>query len=636
MRFKPRVQPVLILGRFLRDLDRWKDFVPKPQRRCFRQIVRCLWNFGLHNVRQTYQSDNLSHFQEVFQNLLSDMRIEELPLCPAESLIQAYYPERPCKDLYDQSNSRPLSAGGKSSHRSETYTGDWTAHDYGVIILAATVILCVVVAALLCKYDSRNEQSSESYISQALYDPQGYHRFALLMERMPCLGTNLSTTHKRNCILIACYIGLSTQTIEGIPFSDGFNPKALRPCRLCGEKITSANMKRHETIRHADTQSQKVDFQCRYCSSRHNRSGNRDAHEKTCRARHDSRPLAAPAHALDATQQETSRPVERHDNSAGEDWFMTEQHPPIPSSIDLSQPSLDLESSMALAQSYLPEPDFVFDKTLLPQQSVNPFNSLGQQPLGSSNVSNLSPYSFVPPQPNPMTAFPATAVGAPGPTWMPPTDETFNSITMSSGPYNPKITASDTFGIVPPFAANQAVFPDQPSSQYSGIPNPFTADFQPTTGFQQQPGFQQPSFQQAGFQQSSFQQPGFQQSSFQPYDHSLNFWDPVPYPNVPTAVDFSGCEPHLDNALTPSLNNISVPNLDSTFDYFNAAPGNAWVTGQQIDTYPTHELGLGPGLEKQGLDPDPFSAYPTPMLKRAQPCSIDERINPTSKRTRLE
>lgn len=38
-----------------------------------------------------------------------------------------------------------------SNHRSEVYTEDWNSHGFKVIRLAATVIVCMVVAVLMCE-----------------------------------------------------------------------------------------------------------------------------------------------------------------------------------------------------------------------------------------------------------------------------------------------------------------------------------------------------------------------------------------------------------------------------------------------------------------------------------------------------
>lgn len=100
------------------------------------------------------------------------------------------------------------------------------------------------------------------------------------MQKIPCEGSELSIVHHRNCILLACYLGLSTHTIEKIPFTDGANPKTLRPCCLCGERGTKSNMKRH-----MDKHNNEKKYGCQYCTHEFSRKDNRDAHEKNCSMR---------------------------------------------------------------------------------------------------------------------------------------------------------------------------------------------------------------------------------------------------------------------------------------------------------------------------------------------------------------
>ena len=147
----------LTLQRFVRDLHRWRDVVPVKDKHLFEQVVHVLWGLHLNKTRVVYQSDNLFHFQELFQNLLSEMGTEEFedesdwhggtPL----SVIQARY----AKGSWISGNTQSVSVSTPdmniSTHRSEIYKGNWNAHDFEVIKLASTVIFCLVIAVLLCK-----------------------------------------------------------------------------------------------------------------------------------------------------------------------------------------------------------------------------------------------------------------------------------------------------------------------------------------------------------------------------------------------------------------------------------------------------------------------------------------------------
>jgi predicted RNA-binding Zn-ribbon protein involved in translation (DUF1610 family) len=83
-----------------------------------------------------------------------------------------------------------------------------------------------------------------------------------------------SEGHKRNCIFIACYIGLSQRTIESIPFGKS----RKRPCYTCGLRITKGNFDRHLT-----THDLNKKYKCERCGYQDNRSDNFAKHvRETC------------------------------------------------------------------------------------------------------------------------------------------------------------------------------------------------------------------------------------------------------------------------------------------------------------------------------------------------------------------
>jgi hypothetical protein len=83
-----------------------------------------------------------------------------------------------------------------------------------------------------------------------------------------------SEGHKRNCIFIACYIGLSQRTIESIPFGKS----RKRPCYTSGLRITKGNFDRHLT-----THDLNKKYKCERCGYQDNRSDNFAKHvRETC------------------------------------------------------------------------------------------------------------------------------------------------------------------------------------------------------------------------------------------------------------------------------------------------------------------------------------------------------------------
>jgi hypothetical protein len=88
-----------------------------------------------------------------------------------------------------------------------------------------------------------------------------------------------SEGHKRNCILIACYLGLSQHTIENIPFGSSSSARS-RPCHTCGRRITLGNF-----AKHLATHDPNKKYKCEHCGYKDNRLDNFFKHEKTCRRR---------------------------------------------------------------------------------------------------------------------------------------------------------------------------------------------------------------------------------------------------------------------------------------------------------------------------------------------------------------
>jgi len=102
----------------------------------------------------------------------------------------------------------------------------------------------------------------------------------MLIQKLSCLSSEIYIVHKRNCILLACYLGLSQQTIESKPFTDGFKEDAPRPCCICGLRVTAKNYGRHTNKHKHDKQ-----YGCRYCSHVSSRKDNCATHEEACQKR---------------------------------------------------------------------------------------------------------------------------------------------------------------------------------------------------------------------------------------------------------------------------------------------------------------------------------------------------------------
>jgi hypothetical protein len=140
---------------FSRDLCRWRDelIAVEEDRQLFERITSLLFDVQLGPRRPNPHHECLSHFQELFQNLLSDVDLDESEL--------EWHQRTPLSDMQEHhaeavQNSAEIESGSNtefdpktSAHRSEIYTGSWKAHDFRIIKLAATVIFCVVIAICL-------------------------------------------------------------------------------------------------------------------------------------------------------------------------------------------------------------------------------------------------------------------------------------------------------------------------------------------------------------------------------------------------------------------------------------------------------------------------------------------------------
>jgi hypothetical protein len=94
-----------------------------------------------------------------------------------------------------------------------------------------------------------------------------------------------SQGHKRNCILITCYLGLSQHAIESIPFGSSSSAKS-RPCHTCGRRITLGNFAKHLT-----THDPNKKYKCERCGHGDNRSDDFAKHEKSCQKRRTTHDL---------------------------------------------------------------------------------------------------------------------------------------------------------------------------------------------------------------------------------------------------------------------------------------------------------------------------------------------------------
>jgi hypothetical protein len=188
-----------------------------------------------------------------------------------------------------------------------------------------------------------------------------------LMQTMLDGGSGVSEGHKRNCILIACYLGLSQHLIESIPFGSSSSAKS-RPCHTCGRRITLGNF-----AKHLATHDPNKKYKCGLCGHEDNRSDNFVKHEKSCQKRRTTHDLKdglkssiRPPRLAEGAQPQTNSAFPNtlqhyHLNkiSLGNEWPMpVHQSPcnpePMNTSFNSSSPYTDTRFPPTLA-AHIPE-----------------------------------------------------------------------------------------------------------------------------------------------------------------------------------------------------------------------------------------------------------------------------------------
>jgi hypothetical protein len=125
-------------------------------RKLFERVSHLLFGEKLARLRRRDRHcGNLSYFQETFQNLLSDADFDAFDFDSSYgtrlSDIQDRYAEA-AKTGMDPEMTKDTDLDRTTfAHRSEIYTGNWKPHSFKVIVLAATVIFCLVIAVCLCE-----------------------------------------------------------------------------------------------------------------------------------------------------------------------------------------------------------------------------------------------------------------------------------------------------------------------------------------------------------------------------------------------------------------------------------------------------------------------------------------------------
>jgi hypothetical protein len=109
----------------------------------------------LDKTPRVHHSDNLYHFQELLQNLLSETGTDEFESDwhggTRLSVIQARHAEGVWASVDVQPDPVSTPDVDISTHPPEKYKEIWYPHDFTVVELASTVIFCLVIAVLLCK-----------------------------------------------------------------------------------------------------------------------------------------------------------------------------------------------------------------------------------------------------------------------------------------------------------------------------------------------------------------------------------------------------------------------------------------------------------------------------------------------------
>ncbi|ORX97964.1 hypothetical protein BCR34DRAFT_577625 [Clohesyomyces aquaticus] len=255
------------LSEFVSDLYIWREEVEVADMPVFDDIVSVLWRkicprqLSFISFLRPRDGAILNHFQEMFQNLLSETNIDVLAMEHEQgdrlSVINHRHAEASPPTLDTTEKSHAQACSGASSDGCSIYKKRWKRHDRAVLLLASTTVFAALIATLLLIFHITAAKQAMSILAN---EPRSQE---------PSLPLIL----KRNCIFIACYLGLSAQTIAEIPFDDGSWKEV--PCPECGKRFS--NWKRHLDSIHRRKQSE-CQKGCGYVG----RADNTRTHEQKC------------------------------------------------------------------------------------------------------------------------------------------------------------------------------------------------------------------------------------------------------------------------------------------------------------------------------------------------------------------
>lgn len=360
---------------FLRDLDRWREVIQESDKRLYDYMMYKLWDKipGNRPTASSSSDDVTSYFQRLFQKLLTDTGVEHWSLGSPNgerlSVIQSQFSEHnPTSSGSYSNNSGPRTEPNTPDRRLMIDKGRQPPNAQ-LLLLAATVIFSAAIAIIL-----------------TLYHPIENARANNILQRQQFQGFDALSTLKRNCILLACYLGLSTWEIENTS-GRRRSPTDMIPCNTCGSQQQRRNMARHMKT-HNKAHKETPVHECGSCGYKTERSDNLRTHKrKHCNPKRENVSTVGEAILTPSTQQELATPSPGQPlpstgtdtigtDTTGTDTTGTQQTPSTPSTRQPSPPFPD--------ESYFPPIQTHMGLPILGDEHHSPTSNAAKDPLDTT------------------------------------------------------------------------------------------------------------------------------------------------------------------------------------------------------------------------------------------------------------
>ncbi|KAI9740269.1 MAG: hypothetical protein M1834_004847 [Cirrosporium novae-zelandiae] len=196
-------------NQFLDDLDRWRLIVEKGHQPLYDEIAMALWKKTPREDSPYCPTNNIHHLQELLRGVISSDIAVAVPWGHSNQSPPTYrgHGETSSYSLIDNqyapwNTSRPYNAGIENI-------------DPNVVMLAGTAVFGAIIAFLLL-FCHMSAPSSTAWDFDVAFE-----QAKTILKTFDHHELMWAWIVARNCILLACYIGLQTSTINRFPLDLG-------------------------------------------------------------------------------------------------------------------------------------------------------------------------------------------------------------------------------------------------------------------------------------------------------------------------------------------------------------------------------------------------------------------------------